>query len=147
MFSIINHYGNAIKTEWETTSYPLEWLLLKKIINIVKNVEKWKAHALFSGNVKWWSCYGNVMEIPRKLNTGLPWWASDWESACQCRGHGFNPWSRKSPHSVEQLSPCATTTEPALYSPQATPTKTHMPRAHALQQEKPTQWEAPACCN
>ena len=26
----------------------------------------------------------------------------------QCRGHGFNPWSGK------QLSPCATTTEPAL---------------------------------
>ena len=60
---------------------------------------------------------------------------------------GFNPWSRKSPHSAEQLSLCATTTEPALYSPRATPTKTHVPRAHALQQEKPTQQEAPAHCS
>ena len=26
----------------------------------------------------------------------------------------FKPWSGKIPHAVEQLSPCATTTEPAL---------------------------------
>ena len=26
----------------------------------------------------------------------------------------FDPWSRKIPHTTEQLSPCATTTEPAL---------------------------------
>ena len=31
---------------------------------------------------------------------------------CQCRGHGFNPWSRKIPHDMQQLSPCATITEP-----------------------------------
>ena len=30
----------------------------------------------------------------------------------QCWGHGFNPWPRKIPQAVEQLSPCATTTEP-----------------------------------
>ena len=29
-------------------------------------------------------------------------------------GHWFKPWSRKIPHAVEQLSPCATTTELAL---------------------------------
>ena len=28
-------------------------------------------------------------------------------------GHGFEPWSGKIPHAAEQLSPCATTTEPA----------------------------------
>ena len=33
------------------------------------------------------------------------------------RGHGFNPRSGKIPHAVEQLSPCATATEPA--SPKA----------------------------
>ena len=48
------------------------------------------------------------------LFSGLPWWRSGWESACQCRGHGFEPWSGKIPHSTEQLSPCATTTEPVL---------------------------------
>ena len=45
---------------------------------------------------------------------GPPWGRSGWESACQCRGHGFEPWSGKIPHAAEQLSPCATTTEPAL---------------------------------
>ena len=29
-------------------------------------------------------------------------------------GHGFDPWSGKVPHAVEQLSPCATATEPVL---------------------------------
>ena len=45
---------------------------------------------------------------------GLPWWHSGWESACQCKGHGFKPWSGKIPHAAEQLSPCTTTTEPTL---------------------------------
>ena len=48
---------------------------------------------------------------------GLPWWCSGWESACQCRGHGFEPWSGRIPHTAEQLSPCATTTEPARLEP------------------------------
>ena len=32
-------------------------------------------------------------------------------------GHGFKPWSGKIPHATEQLSPCATATEPALQIP------------------------------
>ncbi|XP_060013443.1 receptor activity-modifying protein 3 isoform X8 [Lagenorhynchus albirostris] len=30
---------------------------------------------------------------------------------------GFEPWAGKIPHAAEQLSPCAVTTEPALWSP------------------------------
>jgi len=41
----------------------------------------------------------------------LPWWFSGKESACQCRRHRFNPWSRNIPHAPEQLSLCATTIE------------------------------------
>ena len=50
-----------------------------------------------------------------KLNvfSGLPWWRSGWESACRCRGHGFELWSGRIPHAAEQLGPWATTTEPA----------------------------------
>ena len=44
-------------------------------------------------------------------------------SSCQCRGHGFKPWSGKIPHAVEQLSLCTTTTEPVLQSPRAKTTK------------------------
>ena len=49
--------------------------------------------------------------------TGLPWWHSGWESACRCRGHGFEPWSGKSPHAAEQLGPWAIITEPACLEP------------------------------
>ena len=61
---------------------------------------------------------------------GPPWWTSGKESTCQCREHGFNPWSGKIPHALGQLNPSARTTE------------VHTPRARALQQEKPLQWEA-----
>ena len=47
---------------------------------------------------------------------GLPWWRSGEESACQCRGHRFEPWSGKIPHAAEQLSSCATTTEPVCHN-------------------------------
>ena len=53
----------------------------------------------------------------KKYYPGLPWWRSGWESACQCRGHGFEPWSGKIPHATEQLGPWATTTEPAQLEP------------------------------
>ena len=48
---------------------------------------------------------------------------------CQCRGHQFDPWSRKVPHAIGRLSPWATATE------------AQTPRAHALQQEKPRKGE------
>ena len=47
------------------------------------------------------------------------------ESACQCRGHRFEPWSRKIPHAAEQLSPCAITTEPAHLEPMLCNKKSH----------------------
>ena len=52
-----------------------------------------------------------------KIKWGLPWWRSGWESACQCRGHGFKPWSGKIPHAAEQLGPWATITEPVRLEP------------------------------
>ena len=36
---------------------------------------------------------------------------------------GFNPWSKTIPHTAEQLSPCTPSTEPALWSLQATSTE------------------------
>ena len=53
----------------------------------------------------------------KEQNMGLPWWRSGWESACQCRGPGFKPWSGKIPHAAEQLGPWATTTELARLEP------------------------------
>ena len=53
----------------------------------------------------------------KEIMVGLPWWCSGWESACRCRGHGFEPWSGKIPHAAEQLGPWATTAEPAHLEP------------------------------
>ena len=39
---------------------------------------------------------------------GLLWWSSVYKSACQCRGHRFNPWSRKISPTSGQLRPCTT---------------------------------------
>ena len=55
-------------------------------------------------------------QIPKhqKYRKGLPWWLSGKESPWQCRRYGFNPWLRKIPHIVDQLSSCTTTTELVL---------------------------------
>ena len=29
----------------------------------------------------------------KRIWQGLPWWSGGWESTCQCRGHGSDPWS------------------------------------------------------
>ena len=34
--------------------------------------------------------YGTSNDYP-----GLPWWLVDEKFACQCRRHGFDPWTRK----------------------------------------------------
>ena len=49
-----------------------------------------------------------------KIQLGLPCWLSGKKSICQCGRCGFNPWSGKIPHVMEQLSPSTTTAEPAL---------------------------------
>ena len=48
---------------------------------------------------------------------GLPWWLSGKELACQCRRFRFDSWSGKISHDSGQLSLCATTIEPVLWSP------------------------------
>ena len=71
------------------------------------------------------------------------WRLSSKESTCQCRRHMFDPWAKKIPHAVEQLSPCATTIEPVLSRVRELQLwKPSSPRACALQQEKPPEWEA-----
>ena len=70
---------------------------------------------------------------------GLPWLLSGKESTSQCRRQGFDPWSRKIQHSMEQLSLGTAATEPVLYSPRAAAAEPTCPRACAPQQEKPLQ--------
>ena len=55
-------------------------------------------------------------------NKRLPWWFSGKESACQCRRHGFSPWSGRIPRAAGQLNPGATA-ESVLWSPEAATTE------------------------
>ena len=64
-----------------------------------------------------WSRQRFIQQDIKSTDHGLPWWRSGWESACQCRGHGFEPWPGKIPHATEQLGPWATITEPARLEP------------------------------
>ena len=61
----------------------------------------------------------------KEIDWGFPG-GSVIESTCQCRRYGFDPWSRKILHAVEQLSLCTRIIEPCsrawelkLLSPQA----------------------------
>ena len=63
---------------------------------------------------KWHSDSDDDLDLKRDESLRLPRWLSGEESACQCRGHGFDPWFRKIPQGLEQLSPCTTTTKPVL---------------------------------
>ena len=63
------------------------------------------------------SIYGGNTKFHFLKMQGLPWWRSGWESACECRGHGFGPWSGRIPHAAERLGPWATTIEPARLEP------------------------------
>ena len=49
-----------------------------------------------------------------KSNSDLPWWSSGQDSACQCKGYWFHPWSGKTAYDKGQLNPCVTTIEPRV---------------------------------
>ena len=85
----------------------------------------------------------------REAYLGLPWWSGGEEFALQCKGCQFDPWSSKIPHAVEQLNPVPQllrprfrTRELQLQSPPKVTTEACVPRACALQQEKPLRREA-----
>ena len=59
---------------------------------------------------------------------GRPWGLGGKESTCQGRSHGLDPWSGRTPHTAEQLRPCAPAPESALQSPRATATDVRTPR-------------------
>ena len=80
--------------------------------------------------------YCQINDVIKEINKAGTSLVAQWlASTCRCRGHGFDPWLGKIPHAMEQLSPCATTTEPVLQSLRATTTEAYVPTARALQRE------------
>ena len=106
------------------TSLVAQWIRRLLVLKVSK---KYRVPSLLgSGRLqRAWACWvckvflcfswGRVGRIGEKMQPGVP-------NACQCRGRGFSPWSRKIPHAMRQLSPCTTTTEPVCckeWSPSA----------------------------
>ena len=60
--------------------------------------------------------YHSLTALHKNHLQGCPWGYSDYESACQCRRHGFSPCWGKIPHNSEQLSPGSSTTEALVYN-------------------------------
>ena len=82
------------------------------------------------------------MAIGQRVKKATEWASlvAQWlRTRLQMQGTQVRALVGKIPHAAEQLSLCATTTEPVLKSLQATTTEARVPRARALQQEKPLQ--------
>ena len=82
---------------------------------------------------------------------GLLWWLSGKKrkkkSICQCRRYGFDPWSGKIPHAMEQPSPWATTIEPVLKSLGATTTEPMCCNCWSLRAREPELHSKRSHCN
>ena len=68
--------------------------------------------------------------IKKKIGLGFSGGSVVKEFTFQCRickRHRFDPWSKRIPYAVEQLSPCTAITEPVLQSPETSTTKAHVP--------------------
>ena len=61
--------------------------------------------------------HDNTHQKKKRPCQALPCWFSDEEFAFQCRGYRVDPWCGKTPHALEQLSPCTITTDPTCLEP------------------------------
>ena len=79
----------------------------------------------------------NLGPLSLKQCNRFPWWYNRLESACQCRGHKFNPWPRENPHTRDKLSPCTAAAEPVLQTWGVAATEPQLEKA-CTQQPRPS---------
>ena len=120
--------NNQYNTEEESQNTDTIWLtdllyqvtIIKTVVQKNRSVEQNRGSKIYPYICmvkEQWQFKGERTVFSINSTGGLPWWRSGWESACRCRGHGFEPWSGRIPHATEQLSLWATTTEPARLEP------------------------------
>ena len=76
---MLNITNRKIKPEWDSASYLLGWLLSKQQqqtqrISVGEDVEKLEPLHIVDGGVKWCSCMGNSMEVPKKIKNRNTIW-------------------------------------------------------------------------
>ena len=91
------------------------------VVSMLNPTERGHLHCMESSVGQAW--------LIRNMFEGASLVARGKEYASQCRRHRFEPWVWKIPHAVEQLSPCATTIEPVLWSLGAAPIEVCMPKS------------------
>ena len=90
-----------------------------QVKNIIKHVS---SVVTGTGAQSCWGLWETVLNTPlgfptqgvKKRGRGFPGGAVVKNPPANAGHTGSSPWSGKIPHAAEQLSPCATTTEPAL---------------------------------
>ena len=92
--------------------------------------------------------YKNSM--PMKKYLGLLWWSSGWESAHQCRVHGFDPRSGKIPYAEGQISlshSCWDGVQSPCSARREGPTMREKPPLTAMRERSPRSppWERSPC--
>ena len=112
-WELIRNKKISIRGHCEKSPYTSLRKHLEKIIPMVgQSLKPQVSHLRQKGHLfLHWNLMTRKGEIRRK--GWLPWWLRGKESACQCRGHRFDPWSRKIPRPAcaSQLpSPRTTTT-------------------------------------
>ena len=79
----------------------LNWEMVIDIYTLLHIKRITNKDLLYSmGNSSRCSIMAYMGKESKKEWTGLPWWCSGQESACQYKGHGSDPWSRNIPHGV-----------------------------------------------
>ena len=83
-----------VRHDWATKHNTI-MVLLENFSKIRKGFACWMNKCSDIGSPQWFS---RLLFLLIVLSSRLLWWLSGKESACQCRRHKFNPWSRKIPH-------------------------------------------------
>ena len=99
--------------------FRMDWLDLLADKGTLKSLLQ---HHSSKASILWCSAFFTAQLSPPYMTTGKTIaltrrWFSGYESTCQCRAHGFNPWFVKILHASGQLSRYTVTTEPECLQP------------------------------
>ena len=99
---------------WKDTCTPT---VVAALFTIAKTWEQPKCPSAGEWKMLVYLLVSSMCLAHKKHQSGLPWWLSGKEFACQCRRHGLDPWTRKIPHAAKRLGLCTPTVKSVSYKP------------------------------